>query len=266
MSRSALDDGGAQSCDKIDVRAGASNIIMMFHDYFQHLYVVNLPSRADRRRDTTRELSRAGIPAREAAACFFPAIRSDDAGPFPSIGARGCFLSQLQVLKDARAQGFERILLVEDDLAFAKDFDTRIGATIAALETRPWDIFYGGHRLAREPASVGADGIAEIGFDIGVETAHMVAFQGPIIGHLADFLEAVLTRQPGDPRGGPMHVDGAYTTFRLHNPDVVTLAAIPALGFQRSSRSDIYGNAWYDRTPVVRTGISALRRFRNGLR
>lgn len=239
---------------------------MMFQGYFQHLYVVNLPSRADRRREMTRELALVGVPPHEAEACFFPAIRPDDAGPFPSVGARGCFLSHLGILKQAQAQGFSRIMLAEDDLTFAGNFNARIGPMVAALESRPWDIFYGGHRLMQEPALVDGDGLTELAADRGVQTTHLLAFQGPVIGRLITFLETLLLRPPGDPKGGPMHVDGAYTTFRLQNPDVVTLAAIPALGFQRSSRSDIYRNAWYDRTPILRGTVSALRRLRNRIK
>lgn len=50
------------------------------------------------------------------------ACRPHDAGGFPSIGSRGCFLSHLAVLEDASAKGFERILIVEDDVDFLKDF------------------------------------------------------------------------------------------------------------------------------------------------
>jgi glycosyl transferase, family 25 len=68
----------------------------------------------------------------------------------------------------------------------------------------------------------------------------MIGLQGTCIPMFAGFLRQVLDRPPGHPEGGPMHVDGAYTTFRRNHPEFMTLAAIPSLGHQRASRSDIY--------------------------
>ena len=67
-------------------------------DGFEHeTFVINLPYRTDRRSEMQRELSRIGWNAQ-----FFPAIRPASAGSFSSIGAHGCFLSHLAVLKAAR--------------------------------------------------------------------------------------------------------------------------------------------------------------------
>ena len=68
------------------------------------------------------------------------------------------------------------------------------------------------------------------------------------------FMEELQQRPPGHPDGGPMHIDGAYSTFRVQNPDVVTLIASPNLGWQRSSRSDVTPNWW------ARTWVEAIGR------
>ena len=60
-----------------------------------------------------------------------------------------------------------------------------------------------------------------------------------------------------------MHVDGAYSMFRMRRPDVRTLMASPSLGGQRSSRSDIATNQWYDRTPILRGLARIARRGKN---
>ena len=62
-----------------------------------------------------------------------------------------------------------------------------------------------------------------------------------------------------------MHVDGAYSMFRARRPDVVTLISSPSLGGQRSSRSDITANRWYDRQPLLR-GLAGLARKGKNLR
>ena len=59
-------------------------------------YVINLEDRTDRRAEMEQQLRRVGWQA-----AFVAAIRPVDAGDFPSVGARGCFLSHLATLKQA---------------------------------------------------------------------------------------------------------------------------------------------------------------------
>jgi hypothetical protein len=59
-----------------------------------------------------------------------------------------------------------------------------------------------------------------------------------------------------------MHVDGAYSTFRQQNSDLITLIAEPSLGFQRSSPSNIVGYKWFERTPMVQQLVSVGRSVR----
>jgi GR25 family glycosyltransferase involved in LPS biosynthesis len=75
------------------------------------IFVINLEHRTDRRRAMEKELSKIGWNAE-----FFPAIRPAEAADFPSIGARGCFLSHLAVLRRASETEARRLILVEDDV------------------------------------------------------------------------------------------------------------------------------------------------------
>jgi hypothetical protein len=94
-------------------------------------------------------------------------------------------------------------------------------------------------------------------------TAHFYALNRAVLRPLRDHLQACLTRPPGDPLGGPMHVDGAYSFYRARHPEALTLIAAPSLGGQRSSRSDIYPNKWYDRTPVIKDFAGVARGLKN---
>ena len=60
-----------------------------------------------------------------------------------------------------------------------------------------------------------------------------------------------------------MHVDGAYCWFRHAHPHFRTLLAVPELGYQRSSRTDIHDLRWFDRVPVAREAVAWLRQWRN---
>ena len=96
-------------------------------------------------------------------------------------------------------------------------------------------------------------------YTLGIQTTHFYGVNGQILDRLIAFLEQLQQRPSGHPDGGPMHVDGAYSTFRAQNPDITTLIAEPNLGWQRISRSDINASAWYDYLPLVRDVANAAR-------
>jgi len=224
-------------------------------DYFQGVYAVNLPERKDRRQLIVKELEAAGMPLTPSRVEIFPAIRPDEAGGFPSIGARGCFSSQVAILKQAKQEGLSNILIVEDDLEISAKFRTDQAVILEQLCQQDWDFAYFGHVEEVGEKSL----VALVPFSDGVMTTHFYAVNGRIFDRLLRFLEEVQQRPPGHPDGGPMHLDGAYSTFRARNPDVVTLIASPNLGWQKSSRSDIYPNPWFDRVPGIMQLAGAAR-------
>jgi hypothetical protein len=227
-------------------------------EHFSRIYIVNLPERADRRREMTAELAALGLAPDGDRIRFFRAVRPDAAGAFPSIGARGCFLSHLGILEEAIADGLENVLVLEDDLAFSP----LLRAAPAALGDRlaaPWDFAYFGHVAElHAPATP-----AWLETTQPLATTHFYALHGRILKPLRDYLSACLGRPAGDPEGGPMHVDGAYSLFRSRNPEAITLVATPSLGEQRSSRSDIFPNKWYDRVAATRLLASFARKLKN---
>lgn len=234
--------------------------------YFQKVYVINLPARTDRRREMERQLQSVGLALSHPALHLFAAVRPEDAGGFPSIGARGCFLSHLEVLRSARARQLKRLLILEDDVNFSPDFRQRIPAVVRRLATADWALFYGGHVLPGEgPDPDGEeDGFLAAAPATPVQTTHFLALNGTdTIAACIDTLEAMLQRPPGDAAGGPMHVDGAYNWFRREHPRLRTLLASPPLGYQRSSRTDIHDLRWFDRMPVARQAAAWLRQWRN---
>ena len=233
---------------------------MKLIDQFERVYIVNLPERGDRRREIEAELGRFGLRVDGEKIRYWNAVRPSDAGLFPSLGSRGCFLSHLGILNDAIEDGLDNLLIMEDDLAIDARFVQAQPAMCRVLQDRRWDFAYVGHV---EPLP--DDGGAPVWQHARqpLVTAHFYALNRPVLRPLRDHLQACLAREPGHPLGSPMHVDGAYSLFRMQRPDTLTLIAAPSLGGQRSSRSDIFPNKWYDRTPGLIQVAAWMRSIKN---
>jgi glycosyl transferase, family 25 len=232
-------------------------------DQFESIYVINLASRTDRRREVEEQLSRIGLSSASPKVTFFNAVRVQDSAGFPTTGARGCFLSHLRVLEDAVERGLASVLILEDDVNFADDFVARSDALVKALSGVPVNVFYGGHQFVLPPPPDSGKGWVYVDPFVLVGLSHFIGLKGEAIAKAAQYLKAMLSRAPGDPAGGPMHVDGAYNWFRQAHPGFCTVAAIPEIGYQRSSRTDVHELAWYDKLPLIRDFAVALRRRRN---
>jgi hypothetical protein len=226
-------------------------------DLFDCVMIVNLPNRSDRRKQMRRELVRVGWDPEDPRIVWFPAVDTQTAAGYASPGARGCFLSHLAALNLARNAGHRRVLVLEDDCDFAPDFVERQAQVADWLASSPWGIAYLGHaeavsgqpRLVRWPA------------ETKVMLLHCYAVAGDVLLRLPRYLEAITLRAPGSPDGGPMYSDAGVAWFRRHNPDVVTVLAVPSLAHQRSSRSDL-SPRWFDKVP----GLSAVAAIARGIR
>ena len=215
-------------------------------------FVINLEHRVDRRVEMKRQLSRIGWDA-----VFFPAIRPTSAADFPSVGARGCFLSHLAVLKEAGRLRVRQLVILEDDVNFITDFSERWPPAIGALESREWSIFYPGHVIDKQ-----MEGLSLISPSAGVQCAHFMVINDRAIPHLVEGLETILARPAGHPLGGPMHVDGAYSTIRAERRTLITYAHFPVLGYQRPSRTDIGNLKWFDRIGALLPAMNIVRKLK----
>lgn len=235
---------------------------------FDRIYVVNLPERQDRRREMLQELSRVGMGVDTAELEIFPAIKPATVEDFPSIGARGCFLSHLAILQAAQKAKLRQCLILEDDLAFSPLFVKHQAEILAQLDQQPWQMAYFGHVLPLAPrakVTTASDFIWQP-TQAALQTTHFFAIKGEILSQLVAFLELVLSRPAGHPLGGPMHVDGAYSTFRAQHPHIQTLIANPCLGFQRSSASDVAGLKWFDQVPGLQQCVILGRQLQTQLK
>ncbi|RYH36993.1 MAG: glycosyltransferase family 25 protein, partial [Alcaligenaceae bacterium] len=116
----------------------------MLAGLFDHIFIINLPSRPDRLRELEAQLRVIGCSLQHPSVQVFPAVRPDSQGTFPSIGARGCFLSHLGVIKTAAERKYRRILILEDDCNFVNVPPEHLESLASELGRRDWAFFYGG--------------------------------------------------------------------------------------------------------------------------
>jgi glycosyl transferase family 25 len=231
---------------------------------FDRIYVINLPERADRRREMAVELGRIGLRVDDPLVQFFPAVRPPDRGDFESIGARGCFLSHLGVLKDSVARGYGSILILEDDVDWTPAALAK-GASAEALRGSEWAFLHGGQGHDRAAAD-GVISMVSLAPEQDFRLTHFIGLRGAIIGQLVVYLEAMLARPAGSPDGGPMHVDGAYSWFRRAHPEVAACVCAPSVARQRSSRSDIFQHTGWRATKLADWARKVMRPLKGLLR
>lgn len=233
---------------------------MSLLDYFSKIYIINLPERTDRKKEIILELTKRGLEVDSGKIEFFSAIRPQNKQEFPSLGARGCFLSHLEILKKAEQENLEQILIIEDDLEFSKRLSEVEGLIVNHLQRTSWDIVHLGHPVK---TTIGKD-FSFTKSNEPVRCTHCIGFHSKVLPGLIQFLDSILKRPAGHHKGGPMHIDGAYSTFRMINPQTVTLLANPSLGNQRSSRSDVAKRKWFDRGKIpqwISYRLRQLKRF-----
>jgi hypothetical protein len=227
---------------------------MKLLEFFPRTRIINLPARLDRRRETRQEFARCALPLDPPGVDFFEAIGPVEAAGFPSPGVRGCFLSHLAVVEEARDAGQGHLLVLEDDIAFSREVASVGEVAVEALGRRDWDLAFFGHALPQAPGP-----LAWHPAPAPMTLAHFYAVHARTLAPLAAFLRKVLRTPPGHPDGGPMHYDGALNTFRRQHPAVVALALSRSLGYQRPSRTDLHQVSSLDRHGLLAPVASLLR-------
>jgi hypothetical protein len=231
--------------------------------YFEQLYLINLPERHDRRVSAIRELKSVGTTTDCPNLEIFAAIKPAEAGEFPSIGALGCVLSHLAILKTAQKRQLANVLIMEDDVGFSPYFIKHQAEILEQVAQQQWDFLYLGHvRPSHRPVNPEQSPVEwqpQPG-TVPLSTTHCVAIKGAMFAPLIDLIDQAITRPLGHPQGGPMNIDGLYSTFREQHPEVITLIAQPCLALQCSSPSDLAGvKWWFDRLPIFRQVASVGR-------
>jgi hypothetical protein len=231
---------------------------------FDLIRVINLPDRTDRYSEVTRQLRALGLEWKQGRVELYTATRPTELAGFPSLGSHGCFMSHLGVLRDALDRGVESVLVLEDDCEVVSKNCAAVGDVALGLKDRRWQFVHLGH-IAPVPAPPPGTAPTLVQFGGHLQNLHMYGVHRSALTPLVEYLEGCLVRPPGDPVGGPMHVDGALTMFRAAHPEFITLIAQPSLADQRSSRSDITFGV-FESVPGVKQALSLARKLKSALK
>jgi len=166
-------------------------------------------------------------------------------------------------LRRAVGSGAKSVLLLEDDIALTSSLTRLIPSIVAQLNATTWDFVYFGHEYTGDINNANSR-TTEVDFvtaDGEIRTTHFYGVNGRILKRLVLHLDRVAAGIEGDQEFGPMPIDGALNIFRRKNSDVKTLIAIPKLGWQRPSRSDITPRA-FDKYPLLDEVMAPLRELK----
>lgn len=219
---------------------------------FEKIVLINLPERTDRKRDSLVECDKVAAGPIE----IFPAIRPADKGAFRTVGEHGCFLSHKTVWQSAL--GAENLLILEDDVSFARDFAQRVHIIDELPED--WEVLYAGHDQVPElKVEWPSEGLIEVDKMVEFICLHCYAINGPAIPKLHAFAEKLL--EDSKTSGFCMTIDGAINIAR-RELGLRTYAAIPPLATQRPSRTDVWDPKWFDKIKVLEPVVYTLRKVK----
>lgn len=198
--------------------------------YFDRVVVINLDRRPDRMEELEADLQRANWPFLDPTR-----FRAVDASKLPQhiawksgAGAWGCMQSHRQILQEALMDDVKNLLVLEDDVTFASNFDEKVLQFLRDVPS-DWDqIMLGGQLCSRDGRQCFSKpvvpGVVRVG---GCERTHAYAVRGRgMLDLYAKWCGAV---------GHCDHVMGPWQhDYNVYAPD-------PFLAGQREGKSDISG-------------------------
>ncbi|MBD2231894.1 hypothetical protein [Phormidium tenue] len=241
---------------------------MKFTDYFDRIAIVYLPERKRRFRSIQRQVRRLGI---EDKVQWFQGLKFDDAGQFPKASVRGCVMSNYELLRQAADDNVERLLLFQEDCVLSQRLICQESAILEELTDRSWDFAYFGCQPYSNDMANGKKTtlnptpdrfFSQVKVRQNIRETHFWTCQGRAIPKLVEFMEASFDRPMNHPDYGPMYFDGYMNEIRYRNPNLVTLAAVPSLGWPLSSVSNLNPGR-LDHIPGVSSALQVVRGTKN---
>lgn len=111
----------------------------ILNKYFDQIYYINLERRKDRNQECINELQKNNIIAKRFAAIDGKSIINPNWDY--SLGAFGCLQSHLEIIKEAKNNKYNNVLILEDDVVFNDNMESDFEKYYNQLN-KEWDMLY----------------------------------------------------------------------------------------------------------------------------
>lgn len=242
----------------------AEDAMKRLFDQFDQIRIINLPERTDRKAAVLRELAGIGMTHLGPNISFYAAKRPPSGQGGEGVNRpNGALISHREAIREALASGAKSLLILEDDIFFRRRRETEIDAILTAMRSAPFDVIYFGYL---EPAEEDLTGGPLAAFEGRVIGGHFCGMHRAFMERILAFMDGFGKPGPDGTSCNPTHRDGAFNLFVERNQDVIRKLAVPCLAIQRSSRTDLHENRYYDRAPILREALGIVRALRNSVR
>lgn len=204
---------------------------MYINEYFDKIFCVNLDRRADKWELSKAEFEKIGINVERFSAVDGSTI-TVPAGAKITAGEIGCSLSHTTILKRMLDEGWNRILILEDDVEFMDGANQFFSQWIGQVPA-DWDMLYLGGNHISEPAPI-SQNVARI---IRTYTTSHYGITRSMAQQVISEVEKFNSQ-----------IDVTYTEFQKTHKCFVFK---PVLAWQKAGFSDIQ-NAFMDYTKIMK--------------
>ena len=229
-------------------------------EYFDHVYIINLISRPDRKIDTIKEFKRINIHIPNNNIEFYHAVKPENRGNYRTNGARGIHFSHRSIFEDAIKNRYNKVLIFEDDVLFKRNItNEHENKIIKDLDLLNWDIVMFGYLMPKKKI----DGFGIVPYPDITRGTHFYGIDLRFMDRIVPYMYECEKRPPGHPLGGPMSRDAVVNHFRLLNSDVQFYISTTNLAVQRSSRTDLGTDGVLDKFKPASVLVNLLRKLKN---
>jgi len=181
---------------------------MIFDEYFDKVVLIAMDPAGERAARAAGEMVRLGLSDKTEIVRGMPGNEMGKPGWWPNgRGAWGCYLSHLALLMRMKQEGWETLLLLEEDVVFQEDTATLLPEVMASLPSDWTQLYLGGqhrvppHRLPGTPALVRGSSI---------HRTHAYAVHRKGLNHLIAHLMELPAFQQAKKGGTKLHIDHHY--------------------------------------------------------
>lgn len=127
------DELAISKCKKID---------LSINDYFDKIYCLNLDRRIDKWLKVEAKFNKLNLKVQRFSAVDGNDISDFELKKYNKINKYevGCMLSHYKIIEDAKKNNYKRILIFEDDVLFAEDFNLLFNDRVTRIDD--WKLFY----------------------------------------------------------------------------------------------------------------------------